>query len=58
MPSEKAEVKRSYDKLEVSEASSSHTMNGSSTNISRPLTRCRIDTHPQPAAGNVVRLSL
>src|SRR5688572_28106938 len=46
MPATKALLKRSYDTSLPRLTSSSQTISGSSANISKPLTRCRIDTHP------------
>ena len=39
-------VKASYEASELTLASNIQITNGSSTNISAPLTRCRIDTMP------------
>ncbi len=50
MPAMKALVKRSYEISVVRLTSNIQITNGSSTNISTPLTRCRIDT--QPAGGS------
>ena len=45
----KAALKLANEISEETEVSNIQMMNGSSTNISTPLTRCRMDT--QPAAG-------
>ena len=46
MPALKAAVKLAKEISEETEVSNIQMMNGSSRNISTPLTRCRIETKP------------